>query len=65
MPVIERERIDPVMKLEEWLGTDAASTLMEHPPAAGWRDLTTFGGLPVAAASSARPSCPCTIHPAR
>jgi len=41
MAVDERSRHELYLKLEETLGPDAATTLMEHLPGVGWADVAT------------------------
>ena len=41
MAVDERSRHELYLKLEETLGSDAATTLMEHLPGVGWADVAT------------------------
>jgi hypothetical protein len=41
MAIDERARHQLYLRLEEELGTDAATTLMEHLPPTGWADVAT------------------------
>jgi hypothetical protein len=41
MAIDERARHQLYLRLEEQLGPEAASTLMEHLPPAGWADVAT------------------------
>jgi len=41
MAVDERRRHEMYLKLEEVLGPDEATTLMEHLPPVGWADVAT------------------------
>ena len=41
MAVDERSRHELYLKLEETLGPDAATTLVEHLPGVGWADVAT------------------------
>ena len=41
MAIDERARHQLYLRLEEQLGADAATTLMEHLPPTGWGDVTT------------------------
>ena len=41
MAVDERSRHELYLRLEETLGPDAATTLMEHLPGVGWADVAT------------------------
>ena len=41
MAIDERARHELYLRLEEHLGADAASTLMEHLPPTGWADVAT------------------------
>ena len=41
MAVDERARHQLYLRLEEQLGAEAASTLMEHLPPVGWADVST------------------------
>jgi hypothetical protein len=41
MAIDERARHQLYLRLEEQLGSEAASTLMEHLPPTGWADVTT------------------------
>lgn len=41
MAIDERARHNLYQRLEEHLGAEAASTLMEHLPPTGWADVTT------------------------
>jgi hypothetical protein len=41
MVLDERSRHELYLRLEEALGADAATTLMEHLPPAGWADVAT------------------------
>ncbi len=41
MPIDERSRHHLYLKLEQVLGTEEATTLMEHLPPVGWADVAT------------------------
>jgi len=41
MAIDERARHELYLRLEQHLGAEAASTLMEHLPPAGWADVAT------------------------
>lgn len=41
MAIDERARHELYLRLEEHLGAEAASTLMEHLPPTGWADVAT------------------------
>ena len=41
MAINERARHELYLRLEEHLGAEAASTLMEHLPPVGWADVAT------------------------
>ena len=41
MAIDERARHELYLRLEEQLGTEAATTLMEHLPPVGWADVAT------------------------
>ncbi len=47
MVVDERSRHELYRRLEEVLGPDAATTLIEHLPPVGWADVATKGDLVV------------------
>jgi len=41
MAIDERARHELYLRLEEQLGAEAATTLMEHPPPTGWSEVAT------------------------
>lgn len=45
MAITEEDRYELFKSLEEVLGRDRASTLMEHLPPVGWADVATKGDL--------------------
>ena len=47
MVVDDRSRHELYRRLEEVLGLEAATTLIEHPPPVGWADVATKGDLAV------------------
>jgi hypothetical protein len=50
MALDERSRHELFLRLEETLGADAATTLMEHLPPVGWADVATKRDLDQTAA---------------
>lgn len=54
MAIDERARHELYLRLEETLGPEAASTLMEHRPPVGWGDVATKRDLDQLAAITKR-----------
>src|SRR5437016_871046 len=52
MAIDERARHELYQRLEETLGVDLATTLMEHLPPTGWADVATKSDLAALAAST-------------